>query len=1028
MVASVGGQVAGYRLDALVGRGGGGVVYRATHLHLGRTVALKLLAPELAADQDFQRRFEREARTAGALDHPHIVPVYDAGDADGVLYLAMRYVEGSDLASIVEAAGGGLDLGRTCAILSQVASALDAGHAKGLVHRDVKPANILIDHVSDRVRPEHAYLSDFGLTRKFEGTALSRTMVAGTPSFMAPERFRGVPATPAVDVYALGCVAYACLIGSPPFNGDSIESVMAGHLYEEPPKISDRRADLPLGVDAVLAKAIAKEPADRYPSCGAFAAALREAVDAGATRSAPVQPVQPPPVAPVLHQTTVPPSLPTPIPPIAAPVLETAKGRKRVGVARNTAVVAVVLAVLAVFGIGWYFWSGQSSATDTQLKGNVHAVAVDPTGGVYFSTMRDTRVFKVDQPGKIRTIAGIGTKGDSGDNGPAVNAQFSAPQGLVVDRAGNLYISDKANHRVRKIDAAGTIATIAGNGNQGSTGDGGSAILAQLQNPEGLAIGPGDDLYIAETVGHRVRKVDQNGMITTVMGTGKAGFSGDGGPATQAELNVPRGIAVDEAGNLYIADTGNNRIRKVDAAGKITTIAGNGTSGDRGDGGSAVAAELNTPRSVAVDRAGNLYIADSSSHRIRKVDVGGRISTMAGNGIRGFSGDGGPANRAQLAVPNGVAVDRDGNVYIGDYSSYRVRKVDPGGTITTVAGAGPGYPGDGGPATQVYLSVPKSVFRDKNGLLYIAESASHRVRRVDPGGEITTIAGTGIGGFSGDGGLAVNAQLNEPFGVTVDPDGNVYIADTHNHRVRKVTPDGKITTLVGTGASESSAGDNGPAGAADVRYPIGLAIGGDRSLYVAGSSDRIRRIDPAGVITTTAGTGTRGASGDGGPAGQAQFAAPGHICFDRLGNLFIADIRNNRIRRIDQAGTITTVAGTGAQGFSGDGAPARDAQLNNPEGVAVDDAGNLYIADRGNNRVRKVDPGGRITTIVGTGVAGISGDRSSATSAQLDQPTAVSAGADGTVLIADGDNGRIRKVDSAGVITTVVGPDSSDGN
>ncbi|MGH3822217.1 MAG: hypothetical protein ACRDRA_05155 [Pseudonocardiaceae bacterium] len=568
-------------------------------------------------------------------------------------------------------------------------------------------------------------------------------------------------------------------------------------------------------MDAVLVKAIAKEPADRYPSCGAFAAALREVVYAGA---APLPPMQQPPVAPFLQQTTVPPSLPTtirptpaPVPPTPAPVpqtpapaLRTAKGRKRFGVAAIAAVVAVTLAVLAVFGIGWLFGIGQQLATDTRLMGNVYAVAVDPAGGVYFSTTGDTRVFKLDPSATIKTIAGTGAKGDSGDNGPAVNAQFSAPRGLAVDRAGNLYISDYLSHRVRKIDPAGTITTIAGNGNQGSAGDGGSSILAQLQTPEGLAVGPGDDLYIVEVVGYRVRKIDRNGLITTVAGTGETGFSGDGGPATKARFSSPRGIAVDEAGNLYVADVDNNRIRKVDAAGKITTIAGNGTSGDKGDGGPAIDAELNTPRSVAVDRAGNLYIADSGNDRIRKVDVSGRISTIAGNGIQGFFGDGGPATRAQLAVPDGVAADRDGNVYIGDFASHRVRKVDPSGTITTVAGAGPGHPGDGGPATQAYLYIPRSVFVNKDGALYIADSVNHRVRRVDPGGEITTIVGTGVAGISGDHGPAIYAELNNPTAVSVGADGAIYIADGNNSRIRKVDPAGIMTTVVGPDSSDGN--------------------------------------------------------------------------------------------------------------------------------------------------------------------------------------------------------------------------------
>ncbi len=342
MAPGVGSQVAGYRIDALVGRGGGGVVYRATHRRLGRTDALKLLAPELAVDREFQRRFEREAKMAGALDHPHIVPVYDAGEADGVLYLAMRLVEGPDLATMIEAANGRLDPKRTCAILSQVASALDAAHAKGLVHRDVKPANILIAHVGDAGRAEHAYLSDFGLTRQFEGTALSGTVVAGTPWYMAPERFRGVPAAPAIDVYALGCVAYACLTGSPPFHGDSFESVLAGHLYEAPPRISDHRTDLPAGVDAILAKAIAKQPADRYPSCGAFAAALHDEIHAGAVASQTTW--QPPPPAARAPSTEW--------PPVPTPVTRITRRHKIVGAAAVAAVLAAALVLLLVQTIG----------------------------------------------------------------------------------------------------------------------------------------------------------------------------------------------------------------------------------------------------------------------------------------------------------------------------------------------------------------------------------------------------------------------------------------------------------------------------------------------------------------------------------------------------------------------------------------------------------------------------------------------------------------------------------------------------
>ncbi|MGH3924205.1 MAG: NHL repeat-containing protein, partial [Pseudonocardiaceae bacterium] len=542
-----------------------------------------------------------------------------------------------------------------------------------------------------------------------------------------------------------------------------------------------------------------------------------------------------------------------------------------------------------------------------------------------------------------------------------------------MDGAGNLYVADTYNHRIRKIDPAGTITTIAGNGTQGSIGDGGPAALAQFRFPVDIALDSSGNIYVAEAEGRRVRRIDLSGQISTVAGTGVQGYSGDGGPATQAQLGFPLAIALDGSGNLYIADTNNDRIRKVDAAGIITSVAGSGEAGFAGDGGPAAVAELTLPEGVAVDQSGSLYIADTGNDRIRKVDADGRISTVAGSGIRGFSGDGGLAATAQLAQPRGIAVDRDGSIYLGDQGSNRARKIDPNGVISTFAGAGPGYPGDGGPATQATLRFPKFVHVDQLGRLYIADSSNHRIRRVDQNGDITTIAGNGSGGFSGDGGQAVAAQLNQPHGLALDASGNVYIADTLNHRVRKVTPEGKITTIAGIGRGEFS-GDNGPATAADLRFPTGLAVSSDGSLYIAeGGNDRIRRIAPSGLITTVAGNGTRGFFGDGGPAAQAQLFAPGHIHLDPQGNLYIADRGNNRIRQVDPSGVITTVAGNGAEGFSGDGGPARDAQLDFPWAVVGDGAGNLYIADTHNGRIRKIDSTGTITTIAGISVTGASG-------------------------------------------------------
>ena len=648
-------------------------------------------------------------------------------------------------------------------------------------------------------------------------------------------------------------------------------------------------------------------------------------------------------------------------------------------------------------------------ASEAQLN-TPRGVAVDRAGNLYIADLSDDRIRKVDATGTITTVAGTGESGFSGDGGPATQAQLSQPASVAVDGAGNLYIADAVNHRIRKVDAMGTITTVAGTGESGFSGDGGPASEAQLNIPASVAVDGAGNLYIADLFNDRIRKVDATGTITTVAGTGESGFGGDGGPATQAQLQPPYGVAVDGAGNLYIVDRSNNRIRKVDPAGTITTVAGTGERGFSGDGGPASEAQLRAPTGVAVDGAGNLYIVDRSNNRIRKVDAAGTITTVAGTGERRFGGDGGPASEAQLNYPLGVAVDGAGNLYIADTGNSRIRKVDATGTITTVAGTGErgGFSGDGGPATQAQLSQPASVAVDGAGNLYIADTTNSRIRKVDATGTITTVAGTGESGFGGDGGPASEAQLNYPLGVAVDGAGNLYIADTGNNRIRKVDAAGTITTVAGTGES-GFGGDGGPASEALLNYPLGVAVDGAGNLYIADTTNgRIRKVDATGTITTVAGTGESGFGGDGGPATQAQLQPPYGVAVDGAGNLYIVDRSNNRIRKVDPAGTITTVAGTGERGFSGDGGPASEAQLNSPLGVAVDGAGNLYIADTTNSRIRKVDATGTITTVAGTEFGGFGGDGGPASEAQLRAPTGVAVDGAGNLYIADRLNHRIR--------------------
>jgi trimeric autotransporter adhesin len=332
------------------------------------------------------------------------------------------------------------------------------------------------------------------------------------------------------------------------------------------------------------------------------------------------------------------------------------------------------------------------------------------------------------------------------------------------------------------------ILTAAGNGTSAFSGDNGAAATASLADPFGVAADAVGNLYIADTSNHRIRKIDTSGIITTVAGNGTESFSGDGGPATSATLNTPIGVAVDRAGNLYIADAFNNRIRKVNAAGVITTVAGNGDARFSGDHAAATNASLSAPFGVAVDGVGNLYIADTSNQRIRKVDTSGMITTVAGNGTEGFSGDRGPAAQARLNFPTGVTVDRAGNLFITDQSNNRIREVSTAGVITTVAGNGDaGFSGDHAAATSASLNLPIGTAVDAADTLYIADTSNHRIRRVSADGMVTTVAGNGIGGFSGDGSAATRASLKSPGGVAVDAAGNLYIADSFNNRIRKLS-------------------------------------------------------------------------------------------------------------------------------------------------------------------------------------------------------------------------------------------------
>jgi uncharacterized protein (TIGR03437 family) len=572
------------------------------------------------------------------------------------------------------------------------------------------------------------------------------------------------------------------------------------------------------------------------------------------------------------------------------------------------------------------------------------------------------------------------------------------------------------------------IGTVAGSDR---LGDGGPAINAQLHQPEGLAVDRAGNLYIADPDTHRVRRVAPDGIITTIAGTGQPGFRGDGGPANQARLTAPYGVAVDAQGNLYIADTYNHRIRVVNAAGEIRAFAGTGIKGSGGDGGPAISAQLMAPRNVAVDSLGNVYVSEFEGHRVRRIAPDGVIYTAAGTGIAGLKD--GLATAAQLASPAGLAVDLAGAVYITDIENNRVRKL-ANGALTTIYGPTrrdltSGY---------LYGTMPVAVACDGTGGVYIAERSMAGVMRLLPGGDS----------------IAVSKQLFlAPRDLTVDAAGVVYVSD--GRRVRKIGSNGAVLPVAGE-QENSAVVDGSPAAESALVTPRGIAFDAKNNLYIAeAGAHRIRRLDSTGLmfsvvanagadaglkapsavgfdtwgyvlisdtgnhrlrrlltghLSPVAGTGSPGRGGDGIPATEMPLSSPGQFVTDRAGNIYLADSGNHRVVRITAAGVASVVAGNGSPGYAGDGGPAVNAQLNLPAAVALDSAANLYIADTGNSRVRKVTPEGVILTVAGDGKEGVAGSR-------LAGPCALAI--QGSTLFIS-DSATVRRLEGA-VLETIAG-------
>ncbi|MBI4633032.1 MAG: hypothetical protein HY742_03995 [Deltaproteobacteria bacterium] len=621
-------------------------------------------------------------------------------------------------------------------------------------------------------------------------------------------------------------------------------------------------------------------------------------------------------------------------------------------------------------------------------------ICADSAGNIYFADSINHSVWKIDAAmSSITRVVGVGTSGAGGDGGAAAQAQLNAPESVATDVLGNLYIADTGNSRIRRVDPLGRISTYAGTGTAGYSGDSGLAISASLNTPKGVFADSSGNLYIADTGNCMIRKVDvASKIITRIAGKTEGGLPSCGAaidnvPAGEDRFLAPRGIYRAASGTIYVADTGNDRIRKFTEGGNTTTFAGGGASWL--DNIPATTARMTAPQGISGDAAGNIYLADTASHWIRMVDAAGMISTAAGiNLTAGYSGDGGPATAAQVDSPAGICALGSGNLVIADTGNSTLRRVDRAtGIISTL-------PMIAVPSlnTPNHVAAYYAIAAGKH-YLFIADTANHRIRKLDAAtNAMTTVAGTGEEGFGGDNKVATLAKLSNPAGVFADTAGNFYIADSGNNRIRKVAVvNGKIDTVVGKGTAGYS-GDGGPPLKAELNNPRNISQDAAGNFYIADSGNHCIRklIAISQSITTIAGTGVAGYSGDGGPSTSAKLNNPVSVSVDAAGNLTIADSGNNCIRKVDAASqTITTIAGTGVAGYSGDGGPATGATLNAPGDALQDAGGNVTIADTGNHALRVVSAyDGKIRTIAGLYPAngGFNGDAIPAATAKLNAP------------------------------------------
>jgi serine/threonine protein kinase len=720
---SEGRRIGPYRIVSLLGAGGMGEVYKAEDTRLDSMVALKILRTDVASDRDRMKRFTVEAKAASALNHPNVATIYEIGESDGISFIAMEYIEGQTLEQkIKHGPMSGIDI-RT--IARQVAEALETVHHKGIIHRDIKPANLIVTP-----RGQLKVL-DFGLAKISRQvqlqlgspmTSTSSGLLMGTVAYMSPEQAMGYEVDNRTDIFSLGVVLYQMATGRSPFAGVSIGETIDRVMHTEPEPISRFNPKIPLKLQRVIHKCLEKKREQRYQSARELLADLGER-------------------------------------------------RLSLSFRRTAGSHAVRPSWIRVFGVvvilAWLvsltLVISQRGEKTPHHDSNIVVTSSSPTPGTRPTAAPP--LIATSSP-EVKSIdgsnhAGAVTRADSPDERRPVSGTTGDTDTRVTESGLNSS-SDSAGPK--------------------SNGSGIPTIVDTLFFPNGIALAPEGSVYISDSDGGRIFKVMPSGKVILIAGTGTPGFNGDGRPATSAQLRTPAGLALDDAGNMYVGDMGNLRIRKITPNGVISTVAGNGTYGLSGDGGPATSAQLIAPISVAVDGGGNLYFVESGS-RIRKVTPDGLVNLIAS-----FPSTPG------LPTITGVAVNRAGDVYVANYLNSRVLKVIPGG-VSIVAGNGvPGFSGDGGPAASAQLDRPNGIATDGDGNLYITEGPNTRIRKVTPDGIISTLAARDMRGVGGD---PTAVTLSNPQRLAPDSSGSVYVIQPGvSESVLKITRDGRMHTVV----------------------------------------------------------------------------------------------------------------------------------------------------------------------------------------------------------------------------------------